>query len=163
MTDRLQVYDVSKFLKLHPGGKKVLLGVGGQECTEQFNQFHNPAAVLAKYGPKLIVGELAGGAPKKEKAAAPAPAAAPKAQVAPSSPSSALTVSPAAPFGDQIPYGDASWSEHMHQQWQNGCARASVLVSRQRTAHFDSPFVADRFYFSPNLTAWLRVRVPPFL
>jgi len=109
------VYDVTKFLKLHPGGKKVLLGVGGQECTEQFNQFHNPAAVLAKYGPKLIVGELAGGAPKKEKAAAPAAAAAPKAQSAPSSPSTALTVSPAAPFGDQIPYGDASWSEHTHE------------------------------------------------
>ena len=53
-----QVFDVTKFLKLHPGGKKILLGVAGQECTEQFNQFHNASAVFAKYGPKLIIGEI---------------------------------------------------------------------------------------------------------
>jgi cytochrome b involved in lipid metabolism len=101
---RAQVYDVTKFLKLHPGGKKVLLGVGGQECTEQFNQFHNAAAVLAKYSPKLLIGEVAGSAPPAKKAAAP------KAAAPTSAPSQALTpIISHAPFGDQIPYGDASW------------------------------------------------------
>lgn len=109
-----QVYDVTKFLKLHPGGKKVLLGVGGQECTEQFNQFHNAAAVIAKYGPKLYVGDLEGGAAAAKKpapAAAAAPAAAPKA-----SPSQAVVPrNNANLFGEQIPYGDAAWYQGQNQ------------------------------------------------
>ena len=101
----VQVYDVTKFLKLHPGGKKILLGVGGQECTEQFNQFHNATAVLAKYGPKLIIGEVAGGAASK-KAAAPvaaaaAPAAAPKPKPAAQS-QAVINVTPSESFGDMV-------------------------------------------------------------
>jgi len=100
---------VTKFLKLHPGGKKVLLGVGGQECTEQFNQFHNPAAVMGRYGPKLLIGELEGAAvapsAKKAAAAAPKPAAAAQSSTALVS----VPVGMAEPFGDQIPYGDPAW------------------------------------------------------
>jgi len=106
-----KVYDVTKFLKLHPGGKKVLLGVGGQECTEQFNQFHNATAVLGKYGPKLLIGELEGGAKKPAAAALKKEAAAPKAAA-----STAVVSVPQGvnePFGDMIPYGDAVW----YQGW----------------------------------------------
>ena len=102
-----KVYDVTKFLKLHPGGKKILLGVGGQECTEQFNQFHNAAAVIAKYGPKLFIGDLEGSAaasaPKKQSTAVVV-AAKPK-QVVMNIPSS---ISHEA-FGEQTPYGDPAW------------------------------------------------------
>ena len=108
----LQVYDVTKFLKLHPGGKKILLGVGGQECTEQFNQFHNATAVLAKYGPKLQIGELAGGnaAPsaKKAAAAAAAPAAQSTAVVATKKAAAPIKL-PNVPYGELIPYGDPAW------------------------------------------------------
>ncbi len=107
-----KVYDVTKFLKLHPGGKKVLLGVGGQECTEQFNQFHNATAVIAKYGPKLFIGDIEGGAPSK-KAAAAAPK---KAEQKPAASSEArhtavvsVPTSVNEAFGDMIPYGDPSW------------------------------------------------------
>jgi len=106
-----KVYDVTKFLKLHPGGKKVLLGVGGQECTEQFNQFHNAAQVIGKYGPKLIVGEIEGASAKKEKKQttenkpkADKPAAEPRHSAVVSLPP---TINDK--FGDMIPYGDPSW------------------------------------------------------
>jgi cytochrome b involved in lipid metabolism len=94
-----KVYDVTKFLKLHPGGKKILLGVGGQECTEQFNQFHN-ASVMAKYGPKFIIGEVAGAAPKSEKKKE---AAAPKKAASAAAPQQSQALSIVnEPFGEQV-------------------------------------------------------------
>jgi len=105
-----KVYDVTKFLKLHPGGKKILLGVAGQECTEQFNQFHNATAVLGKYGPKLIVGSLTGGAapaPASKKAAAAPAAAAQSKAVVPKA--KAKVQLPNEIYGEGIPYGDQAW------------------------------------------------------
>jgi hypothetical protein len=111
----VQVYDVTKFLKLHPGGKKVLLGVGGQECTEQFNQFHNAAAVIAKYGPKLLIGDLEGGASAK-KASSTSTAVVP----AKRAPVVNVPIGINEPFGDQIPYGDPAW-------YQGSCTRMHAL------------------------------------
>ncbi len=50
-----KIYDVTKFLRLHPGGKTVLLKVAGQDCTKQFYALHEHA-VLQKYEPKLLIG-----------------------------------------------------------------------------------------------------------
>lgn len=36
-----KVYDVSKFAAVHPGGRKILLGVAGKDATRQFKQFHS--------------------------------------------------------------------------------------------------------------------------
>src|ERR1700678_3094467 len=55
-----KVYDVTKFLSEHPGGKKVIVGVAGQDATKKFNLFHKPS-VLQKYGPGLIIGSIGGG------------------------------------------------------------------------------------------------------
>jgi len=124
-----KVYDVTKFLKLHPGGKKVLLGVGGQECTEQFNQFHNPTAVLGKYGPKLLIGELEGAgaskkaaAPKKE---APKPAASASTAVVP------VPQGLAESFGDMIPYGDPSWYQGSNSPYYGESHRTFRAAIRQ--------------------------------
>lgn len=54
------VYDVTPFLSEHPGGKKVVVSVAGQDATQKFRLFHQPS-VLRKYGPKLKVGKVAAG------------------------------------------------------------------------------------------------------
>jgi alkylation response protein AidB-like acyl-CoA dehydrogenase/predicted heme/steroid binding protein len=51
------VYDVTKFLRAHPGGGQVILDVAGKDVTEEFFTYHKKE-VLAKYGPKLRVGVL---------------------------------------------------------------------------------------------------------
>jgi alkylation response protein AidB-like acyl-CoA dehydrogenase len=51
------VYDVTKFLKAHPGGKSVLLAFGGKDATSEFYDFHSKD-VLEKYGPKMRIGTI---------------------------------------------------------------------------------------------------------
>lgn len=55
------VYDVSKFASMHPGGSKVLEELAGNDCTTEFYELHRHE-VLAKY-PKLKVGRLADAKP----------------------------------------------------------------------------------------------------
>jgi cytochrome b involved in lipid metabolism len=52
-----KVYDVTKFLAEHPGGKKVLLNVAGKDATKQFESLHKPET-LRKYGSSLLIGEI---------------------------------------------------------------------------------------------------------
>jgi alkylation response protein AidB-like acyl-CoA dehydrogenase/predicted heme/steroid binding protein len=56
------VYDVTKFLKVHPAGKGVILSVAGRDVTGEFFSYHRKD-VLAKYGDKLRIGVLAGTPP----------------------------------------------------------------------------------------------------
>ena len=51
------VYDVTKFLKAHPGGKTVLVAYAGKDATNEFYDFH-ARDVMEKYGPKLRVGTV---------------------------------------------------------------------------------------------------------
>lgn len=51
------VYDVSKFSKVHPGGKQLLLDYAGKDATEDFYGLHR-AEVLDKYE-NLLKGRLA--------------------------------------------------------------------------------------------------------
>jgi len=54
-----QVFDLTQFAALHPGGKAVLARHAGTDCTEQFKLFHNEL-VLPKYASRLpVVGALA--------------------------------------------------------------------------------------------------------
>lgn len=36
-----EVYDISKYLNYHPGGKKILMNFAGKDATEGFNKFHS--------------------------------------------------------------------------------------------------------------------------
>lgn len=57
------VYDVSKFAAVHPGGERFLLGLAGKDVTRDFYQLHR-REVLEKFGDKLLVGTLDGSDPK---------------------------------------------------------------------------------------------------
>ena len=52
-----KVYDITKFLSEHPGGKKVLVRVGGKDATEQFHQLHKES-VLEKVAKQHQIGIL---------------------------------------------------------------------------------------------------------
>ena len=54
-----KVYDVSKFLPDHPGGKKAIMLFAGKDATEEFDMLH-PPNVLKKYLPaEACLGPLA--------------------------------------------------------------------------------------------------------
>lgn len=88
-----KVYDVTKFLPVHPGitkfqffysksgGKRVILPYAGKDATKVFQSFHAPT-VLEKYGKDLYIGEIV--TSKKEETNEDL-------------------------FGEQIPYGDPYW------------------------------------------------------
>ncbi|KAG0171553.1 hypothetical protein DFQ28_000810 [Apophysomyces sp. BC1034] len=53
-----EVYDVTKFANLHPGGTQLLLDFGGQDVTEDFYGLHRQE-VLIKFAPRLKIGSIA--------------------------------------------------------------------------------------------------------
>jgi len=44
-----EVYDVTNFLKDHPGGKKAIMLFAGKDATEEFDMLHD-RKVIKKYG-----------------------------------------------------------------------------------------------------------------
>ena len=54
-----KVYDVTPFLRSHPGGILPITDVAGQDATAVFNELHNPA-FLDEFGRNYQVGVLAG-------------------------------------------------------------------------------------------------------
>ncbi|KAJ3131788.1 hypothetical protein HK101_004679, partial [Irineochytrium annulatum] len=114
-----KVYDVTNFLKEHPGGKKVLLKVAGQDASKQFDQFHN-ASVLEKYGPQLYKGDVAGATSSSSGSAG-------------SIDDVPLTgVNEGESFGDLVPYGDPYW----YQDWSSPYYNASHRKLRSYTRNF---------------------------
>ncbi|KAJ3016958.1 hypothetical protein HKX48_003784 [Thoreauomyces humboldtii] len=53
------VYDVTKFLSMHPGGEGILLKSAGTDATEAFYSMHRHDVML-KFGPKFIIGKIQG-------------------------------------------------------------------------------------------------------
>ena len=103
-----KVYDLTGFLNEHPGGKKVLLRVAGQEATKQFNQFHSQS-VLDQMGPKFLKGYI--GAAKTEE-------------------EPAQVVDEGQPFGDLVPFGDPSWYSDTYSPYYTDSHRRLRLFMR---------------------------------
>jgi len=101
-----QVYDVSKFLKLHPGGRQVLLKYSGQDASDLFHVYHNKS-VLAKFGPKFHIGIV-----QQPKTTTPT--------------TTTTTTTSTTTFGDLVPYGDPVWYQRFntpyykdtHRRWR---------------------------------------------
>jgi len=56
-----EVYDVTKFLNDHPGGKKAIMLYAGKDATTEFDMLHSKD-LLARYGPEFHIGVVQGGA-----------------------------------------------------------------------------------------------------
>jgi len=54
-----QVYDVTNYLKDHPGGGSILKTNGGQDCSKEFYSAHKPTQPMVKKAlKKLLIGEV---------------------------------------------------------------------------------------------------------
>jgi alkylation response protein AidB-like acyl-CoA dehydrogenase/predicted heme/steroid binding protein len=89
------VFDVSKFAKLHPGGIAFILDNAGKDVTKDFHLYHHPDH-LRKYSPRLKIGELAEA--DRSKTVRPK-------KITPHS------------FGDMIPYGDPAWYQRLNSPY----------------------------------------------
>lgn len=57
-TPSLQVYNITPYLKFHPGGEKILRSVYGKDGTASFEKYHRWVNAPALIG-RLAVGRLA--------------------------------------------------------------------------------------------------------
>lgn len=101
-----RVYDVTKFIRFHPGGKKVLIQEGGKDSTEKFKLFHG-SDVMRKYDDRFRVGYIAGS--EAAKLAGTTAEDRVNAKVA----SAGVTKE----FGDMVPYGDPAWYQRNHSPY----------------------------------------------
>ncbi|KAJ8653724.1 hypothetical protein O0I10_010646 [Lichtheimia ornata] len=58
-----EVYDISKFAAMHPGGEALLLEYAGKDVTDDFYGLHRQE-VLIKYAPRLKIGTIANETPQ---------------------------------------------------------------------------------------------------
>ncbi|CAG8446654.1 2238_t:CDS:2 [Acaulospora colombiana] len=101
------VYDVTNFLKDHPGGKKVLLKVAGTDATKQFDNFHS--FDVAKKYPQLLIGSIGAANTEQETHAA----------------------SGDGPYGDLVPFGDPYWYQDFYSPYYNETHRRIRAAVRQ--------------------------------
>lgn len=87
------VYNVTEFASLHPGGKRVLEKVAGKDATEQFNNFHN-ASVIKKYS-KYKIGTVSDAQQEKDSDIQEFPNV----------------------FGDGVPFGDPYWYQSFNSPY----------------------------------------------
>ena len=112
-------------MKDHPGGKRILLKVAGQDATQQFANFHAPS-VLTKYSPELQIGVV------DENASASAPqSSAPE--------SSGETGS----FGEMVPFGDPCWYQDWNVPYYNDSHRRLRKEMRDFVEKNITPFCEE--------------------
>jgi cytochrome b involved in lipid metabolism len=51
------VYDITKFLPIHPGGQILVMSVAGKDATDHFNELHRPE-ILKNIGNDYLIGQL---------------------------------------------------------------------------------------------------------
>eukprot|EP01122_Echinamoeba_exundans_P012860 TRINITY_DN54_c2_g1_i1.p1 TRINITY_DN54_c2_g1~~TRINITY_DN54_c2_g1_i1.p1 ORF type:complete len:528 (+),score=134.02 TRINITY_DN54_c2_g1_i1:103-1686(+) len=99
-----KVYDVTKFLEEHPGGKKILLNASGADATAKFDQYHG-SDVLERYA-NLCIGNLAVEGVKKVKKPKPAATA-------------DVSSQQENWFGEILPHADPAWYQGLTSRYYN--------------------------------------------
>lgn len=111
-----KVFDVTKFLSEHPGGKKVLLKKAGKDASKEFKTFHNESIMQRVALPMQIgvIGEAVAVEKVEKVAAAPVKSVNKQQSSATNNVSvTTLATNADAKFGEGYPYGDPSW----YQEW----------------------------------------------
>ncbi|KAI1001215.1 Acyl-CoA dehydrogenase [Podosphaera aphanis] len=114
------VYDLTDFQNNHPGGKKILTRVAGQDATKQFWKYHN-AGILRKFKEKLFIGTLNTKkptdllVPKKDAVVAPAP----QEKKTETHADLLEEEEEPEPFGDMIPFADPMWYQGFYSPHYN--------------------------------------------
>ncbi|BGP24446.1 hypothetical protein JCM10295v2_003359 [Rhodotorula toruloides] len=140
------VYDVTKFLDDHPGGKKILLKQGGKDATDQFNNFHSKSVLEKTAKPFLIgrVGDEANQGTDAEEAV--------ENKVEDEAPTQVEEEEDTTYFGDLVPFGDPFW----YQDWASPYYKDSHRKLRSAMRAFTDE------YLTPNAMAWDDARqIPP--
>lgn len=136
------VYDLTKFQEIHPGGKKILARVAGSDASKQFHKYHEVDKVMKKYGIKFRIGKLTANetaaiVPNEASSAlVPAPTSAPVA-------GAHLTAVRHEPFGDMVPYGDPAWYQGNFTPYYNESHVRLRAEIREFVDEYIEPYVDD--------------------
>lgn len=106
-----KVFDLSKFINEHPGGKKVLLKKAGKDASKEFKTFHNDA-IMQRVGLPMQIG-IIGTAEEKPVAPVEEKVQEKVEPVKQTVDIHQLITADQAKFGEGIPYGDPTW----YQDW----------------------------------------------
>ncbi|RXN10819.1 fatty acid desaturase 2 [Labeo rohita] len=61
-----KVYNVSQWVKRHPGGRRIIGHYAGEDATEAFTAFHPDLQLVRKYMKPLLIGELEASEPSQD-------------------------------------------------------------------------------------------------
>ncbi|RCH98036.1 hypothetical protein CU097_014367 [Rhizopus azygosporus] len=130
-----KVFDLTKFINDHPGGKKVLLKKAGKDASKEFKTFHNEA-IMQRLGLPMQIGVIGTAETAKPEATAPAavePQPAPvTTNVTKTTDIRQLVSNDQARFGEGIPYGDPTW----YQDWNSPYYKDSHIKLRKEIRAF---------------------------
>uniref|UniRef100_A0A672NRR3 Fatty acid desaturase 2-like n=1 Tax=Sinocyclocheilus grahami TaxID=75366 RepID=A0A672NRR3_SINGR len=62
-----KVYNVSQWVKRHPGGLRIIGHYAGEDATDAFNAFHPNLQLVRKYMKPLLIGELEASEPSQDR------------------------------------------------------------------------------------------------
>ncbi|ORE10824.1 acyl-CoA dehydrogenase NM domain-like protein [Rhizopus microsporus var. microsporus] len=105
-----KVFDLTKFVNEHPGGKKVLLKKAGKDASKEFKTFHNES-IMQRIGQPMQIGVLGTDAHQSPS------------QQSESKDQADITQR----FGENIPYSDPTW----YQDWNSPYYQESHIRLRK--------------------------------
>uniref|UniRef100_A0ACB8G2H9 Fatty acid desaturase 2 n=1 Tax=Sphaerodactylus townsendi TaxID=933632 RepID=A0ACB8G2H9_9SAUR len=62
-----KVYNITQWVKRHPGGLRVISHYAGEDATDAFQAFHPELSFVRKFLKPLLIGELASGEPSQDR------------------------------------------------------------------------------------------------